>query len=251
MGHVHYAAIQIFQVQECVLHCTYSLFCLVRCPTYFTKDVIDPPPTPVILVRFSPKDAPGAYWSMTSTAFSLIITSFVTSATGAITLLDAIVVVYGQSCHLFFSSGFCFSTIVPKYSAVSANSSIGFWIIRNRRPRRQDDSFTLGAFPSSHCCQLDTFSPHVFFRFVCLDISTYLWVRPIRMQRSNEAYFLWSEPTCIRLWQIPQPHYLGCFDTAILLPNAEKLYHDLDCRSSIVLLHGQSSATQTKRTSQE
>ena len=145
---------------------------------------------------------------------------------------------------------FC-STIVPKCSAVSANSSIGFWIVRNRRPRRQDDSSSFGAFPSSHCCQLDTFSTHVFFRFVCLDISTYLWVGPIRMQRSNKTHFLWSKPSCIRLWQIPQPHYLGCFDTLILLPNTEKLYHDFDCHSGTVLLHGQSSATQTKGTSQE
>ncbi|KAF9531078.1 hypothetical protein CPB83DRAFT_849293 [Crepidotus variabilis] len=48
----------------------------------------------VVLVRFSPQDAPGAYWSMTSTAFSLIISSIVTSAQGQISLLDAIVVVY-------------------------------------------------------------------------------------------------------------------------------------------------------------
>ncbi|KDR76997.1 hypothetical protein GALMADRAFT_424162 [Galerina marginata CBS 339.88] len=48
----------------------------------------------VLLVRFSPADAPGAYWSMTSTAFSLIISSIVTSAKGDISLLDAIVVVY-------------------------------------------------------------------------------------------------------------------------------------------------------------
>ncbi|CAA7262100.1 unnamed protein product [Cyclocybe aegerita] len=48
----------------------------------------------VLLVRFSPKDAPGAYWAMTSTAFSLIISSIVTSAKKEISLLDAIVVVY-------------------------------------------------------------------------------------------------------------------------------------------------------------
>ncbi|KAF9484050.1 hypothetical protein BDN70DRAFT_928653 [Pholiota conissans] len=48
----------------------------------------------VLLVRFSPRDAPGAYWSMTSTAFSLIISSIVTSVQNQITLLDAIVVVY-------------------------------------------------------------------------------------------------------------------------------------------------------------
>ncbi|KAJ3511415.1 hypothetical protein NLJ89_g4119 [Agrocybe chaxingu] len=48
----------------------------------------------VILVRVSPKDAPGAYWSMTSTAISLIISSVITSAQRKISLLDAIVVVY-------------------------------------------------------------------------------------------------------------------------------------------------------------
>ncbi|CAA7262113.1 unnamed protein product [Cyclocybe aegerita] len=48
----------------------------------------------VILVRVSPKDAPGAYWSMTSTAISLIIASVITSAQRKISLLDAIVVVY-------------------------------------------------------------------------------------------------------------------------------------------------------------
>jgi hypothetical protein len=51
----------------------------------------------VLLVRFSPRDAPGAYWSMTSTAFSLIISSIVTSVKKEISLLDAIVVVYGTS----------------------------------------------------------------------------------------------------------------------------------------------------------
>ena len=50
----------------------------------------------VLLVRFSPRDAPGAYWSMTSTAFSLIISSIVTSSKNEISLLDAIVVVYGN-----------------------------------------------------------------------------------------------------------------------------------------------------------
>ncbi|KAH6904943.1 hypothetical protein BKA70DRAFT_1294448 [Coprinopsis sp. MPI-PUGE-AT-0042] len=48
----------------------------------------------VILVRVSPKDAPGAYWSMTATAMSLIISSFITGVMKEISLLDAIVVVY-------------------------------------------------------------------------------------------------------------------------------------------------------------
>lgn len=48
----------------------------------------------VVLVRVSPKDAPGAYWSMTATAMSLIISSFITGVLEEISLLDAIVVVY-------------------------------------------------------------------------------------------------------------------------------------------------------------
>ncbi|KAF5313376.1 hypothetical protein D9611_008627 [Ephemerocybe angulata] len=48
----------------------------------------------VILVRASPEDAPGAYWSMTATALGLIITTLVTGLLEKISLLDAIVVTY-------------------------------------------------------------------------------------------------------------------------------------------------------------
>lgn len=50
----------------------------------------------VLLVRFSPPAAPGAYWSMTSTAIGLVVSGFITAARKQISLLDAIVVVYGK-----------------------------------------------------------------------------------------------------------------------------------------------------------
>ena len=82
-------------------------------PSRYTRYTRQLTSNTVILVHFSPKDAPGAYWSMTSTSIALIISSFVTSATGAISLLDAIVVVYGASSFLLFfgDSGF---TLIPR-----------------------------------------------------------------------------------------------------------------------------------------
>ncbi|TDL27133.1 hypothetical protein BD410DRAFT_895025 [Rickenella mellea] len=46
----------------------------------------------VILIRYSPRDAPGTYWAMTSMSFALIVTSF--ASIQSISLLDAIIVVY-------------------------------------------------------------------------------------------------------------------------------------------------------------
>lgn len=48
----------------------------------------------IVLIRYSPGDAPGAYWCMTSTALSLVISAIITSIQRSISLLDAIVVVY-------------------------------------------------------------------------------------------------------------------------------------------------------------
>ena len=51
----------------------------------------------IVLIRYSPADASGAYWGMTSTALSLVISAIITSMKRSISLLDAIVVVYGTS----------------------------------------------------------------------------------------------------------------------------------------------------------
>ncbi|KAF8152964.1 hypothetical protein B0H34DRAFT_677195 [Crassisporium funariophilum] len=81
----------------------------------------------VLLVRVSPKDAPGAYWSMTSTALSLIISSIVTSTQKAISLLDAIVVVYVLLLPVL-ASAFGLSEIMtpssPKNSMRSVHSPL-------------------------------------------------------------------------------------------------------------------------------
>ncbi|KAF8909687.1 hypothetical protein CPB84DRAFT_1842921 [Gymnopilus junonius] len=77
----------------------------------------------VLLVRFSPDDAPGAYWSMTSTAFSLIISAIVTSATKGISLLDGIVVVYVLILPVL-ASAFGLSEIVTPQSKKNATRSV-------------------------------------------------------------------------------------------------------------------------------
>ncbi|PPQ96480.1 hypothetical protein CVT26_010474 [Gymnopilus dilepis] len=77
----------------------------------------------VLLVRFSPDDAPGAYWSMTSTAFSLIVSAIVTSAKGEISLLDGIVVVYVLILPILVSA-FGLSEIVTPQSKKNATRSV-------------------------------------------------------------------------------------------------------------------------------
>ncbi|PPQ95077.1 hypothetical protein CVT25_002600 [Psilocybe cyanescens] len=81
------------------------------------------PDISVLLVRFSPKDAPSAYWSMTSTAFSLIISSIVTSAQNEITLLDAIVVVYVLLLPVL-ASAFGLSEIMAPQSTKNSTRSV-------------------------------------------------------------------------------------------------------------------------------
>ncbi|KAH9474441.1 E3 ubiquitin-protein ligase pub1 [Psilocybe cubensis] len=77
----------------------------------------------VLLVRYSPKDAPGAYWSMTSTAFSLIISSIVTAAAKEISLLDAIVVVYVLLLPIL-ASAFGLTEIMSPQSSKKSTRSV-------------------------------------------------------------------------------------------------------------------------------
>ncbi|KAF8961867.1 hypothetical protein BDZ97DRAFT_1177690 [Flammula alnicola] len=77
----------------------------------------------VLLVRFSPSDAPGAYWAMTSTALSLIIASIVTAVRREISLLDAIVVVYVLLLPVL-ASAFGLSEIMSPSSSKNATRSV-------------------------------------------------------------------------------------------------------------------------------
>jgi len=107
---------------------------------------------------------------MTSTAFSLIISSFVTSAQKSISLLDAIVVVYGTAVVL-----------LPQKSSLTLESSppftrprIGYWTLRDGSTGVTEEPHALSPLTPAHHRELDSIRSHLLLRVVRLDYGTYL-----------------------------------------------------------------------------
>ena len=150
----------------------------------------------IVLIRYSPADAPGAYWCMTSTALSLVISAIITSIHRSISLLDAIVVVYGTSPQ---PSNSTHSNILNYVNSPSpSHPSISIRHIRNHFGLRKQARPAESPFTPPHRRQLDAFSLHLLLRHLRLGNGAYLRFRPPRMQHGYQTHLLWRKSACAR-----------------------------------------------------
>ncbi len=136
---------------------------------------------------------------MTSTAFSLIISSIVTSAKNEISLLDAIVVVYGN-CH-------------PKFHSLSRSHQPSDPAPRARlrlRPLRAPRAYiqalchARSALAPSDRRELGALCADLRLRALRLDRRAHLGRLAARMQRTHTPDLLRREPACAGQRAVPE-----------------------------------------------
>lgn len=200
----------------------------------------------VLLVRFSPRDAPGAYWSMTSTAFSLIISSIVTSVKNEISLLDAIVVVYGKR-HSRYQSIYLAYT---KRSHLASRSSIRLRPLRNHGAR-VEKLHACRPIPPPDRGELGALGSYLFIRTVRLDRRAHVRIRNPRVQRAHAPDILRRKPAGAGQRAIPQPCRVGPVFRTVRVQSGAGAHDDTLRHTGALLVHCRPEAAETEARPEE
>ena len=154
---------------------------------------------------------------MTSTALSLVISAIITSIHRSISLLDAMVVVYGTSEQPSNSNSTHSNILNYVASPPPSHPSISIRYIRNHFSLRKQTRPAESPFTPPHRRQLDAFSLYLLLRHLRLGNGAYIRFRPPRMQHGYQTHLLRREPACARERPRPQPRRVGFVDVVVLV----------------------------------